>query len=39
MNNFVIGEKIGFLHEQGNAVVLELLSDNRVRIKDSDGFE
>lgn len=39
MNTFVIGEQIGFLHEQGQAVVLELLSNNIVRIKDSDGFE
>lgn len=39
MNMFMIGEQIGFLHEQGQAVVLEILSDNRARIKDTDGFE
>ena len=39
MNKFVVGERVGFLHEQGFAIVMELQSDNRVLIKDTEGFE
>lgn len=36
---FRIGEKVGFLHESGDAKILELLSHGFVKIIDNEGFE
>lgn len=36
---FKIGEKVGFLHESGDAKIVEFLTYGFVRIIDNDGFE
>ena len=35
---FQLNEKVGFLHEQGWAIVLEI-SGTRVKVRDADGFD
>lgn len=39
MKSFKIGEKVGFLHEKGSAEIIQILGNQWVIIKDSEGFE
>ena len=36
---FKLGEKIGFLSEQGTAKILEFLPNQKIRLIDNEGFE
>jgi len=36
---FVLGEKVGFLSEQGTAQILEFLANKKIRLIDDEGFE
>ncbi|MBI2257759.1 MAG: Smr/MutS family protein [Flavobacteriia bacterium] len=36
---FTVGEKVSFLNQKGNAVILNILSSKEVWIRDEDGFE
>lgn len=36
---FKLGEKVGFLSEQGTAKILEFLPNQRIRLIDNEGFE
>lgn len=38
MKSFKIGENVGFLHEKGSAEIVEIISNQWVIIKDSEGF-
>jgi dsDNA-specific endonuclease/ATPase MutS2 len=36
---FKLGEKVGFLSEQGTAKILEFLPNQKIRLLDNEGFE
>ena len=36
---FKLGEKVGFLSEQGTAKILEFLPNQKIRLIDNEGFE
>ena len=36
---FTLGEKVGFLSEQGTAKILEFLPNQKIRLIDNEGFE
>ena len=39
MSRFTIGERIGFLYESGEAIIINIFKNNTLLIKDDIGFE
>ncbi len=39
MSRFTIGERIGFLHESGEAIIINIFKNNTLLIQDDFGFE